>query len=149
VAIANRIILPTKNLQQEQLRILQLTKPVIVNSTPSGISPSLSLSLSHSNKMCILQNSQPQYIWTPSGFGKFSISSAYLTLIQSYQPVCCPNTTLAFWKSLWKLNLIDRLINFLWKIAWNIIPTKARLHAIFPSSILTECPLCKSAMDSL
>ncbi|GLT53027.1 hypothetical protein SLA2020_263250 [Shorea laevis] len=54
------------------------------------------------------------------------------------------------WKSLWKLRLNDRLKLFLWKIAWDIIPSKARLHAIFPiSSNDMACPLCNLAVDSL
>jgi len=99
--------------------------------------------------MRIMQNSKPQYIWTPSGSGKFSSSSAYLILVRSHLPVCSLNVTSEFWKSLWKLNLNDRLRNFIWKIAWNIIPTKDCLSAVLPYSIQSECPLCKSATDSL
>ena len=53
-----------------------------------------------------------------------------------------------FWKSIWKLNLNDRLKLFLWKIAWNILPTMERLGQLFPISD-THCPLCKVADDSL
>jgi len=100
-------------------------------------------------KRRILNDPNPHYIWTPSSSSKFSISSGYLTLIQSNLPVCSPTVSMGFWKSIQKLNLNDRLRNFLWKIAWNILPTMAQLNAIFPSYISTECPLCKSALDSL
>jgi hypothetical protein len=64
--------------------------------------------------------------------------------IQSHFQFCF----LLFWKSIWKLNLNDRLRLFLWKIAWNILPTKERLGHLFPISD-THCPLCKVADDSL
>jgi hypothetical protein len=35
-------------------------------------------------KIRIIQNPKPQYIWTPSGSGKFSVSSDYLTLVRSH-----------------------------------------------------------------
>ena len=52
------------------------------------------------------------------------------------------------WKALWKLKLNARLILFLWKIAWNLLPSKARLKAVFqiPSSD-SLCPLCSSEED--
>jgi len=103
--------------------------PSIVNSVFNDISAREIL------KMRSMQNPKPQYIWTPSGSGKFSISSAFLTLVRSHWPVCSPNATLDFWKSLWKLNLNDRLRNLLWKIAWNIILTKDHLNAVLPYSI--------------
>jgi hypothetical protein len=52
-----------------------------------------------------------------------------------------------FWKSLWKLNLNDRLKLFLWKIAWNILPTKDRLSQFFPINSDHSCPLCKVETD--
>jgi hypothetical protein len=55
-----------------------------------------------------------------------------------------------FWKKLWKLNLNDRLRLFLWKIAWNILPTTSRINSILPlPNRQPECPLCKIAYDSL
>jgi hypothetical protein len=51
---------------------------------------------------------------------------------------------------LWKLKLNARLKLFLWKIAWNILPTKEILNLILPitdSEML--CPLCKSEAYSL
>jgi hypothetical protein len=54
------------------------------------------------------------------------------------------------WKKLWKLQLNDRLKLFLWKIAWDIIPTKSRLnHFLNFSPFDLLCPLCKSETDSL
>jgi hypothetical protein len=36
----------------------------------------------------------------------------------------------------------------LWKIAWNIIPTKERLGQLFNVNFDISCPLCKIANDS-
>jgi hypothetical protein len=54
------------------------------------------------------------------------------------------------WKALWKLKLNARLILFLWKIAWNLFPSKAKLKAIFQiPSLDSLCPLCSTEEDSL
>jgi hypothetical protein len=72
-----------------------------------------------------------------------------ITLVQSHLPLCSPIAPLNFWKALWKLHLNDRLRNFLYKIAWNILPTVAKLNAIFSSTTSNEYPLYHSAVDSL
>jgi hypothetical protein len=97
-------------------------------------------------KICISSDPRTQYIWTPSISGSFSTSSAYCLISAARSPSSFVSSTI--WKSLWKLNLNDRLRLFLWKIAWNILPTKARLGQLFPISD-THCPLCKVADDSL
>jgi hypothetical protein len=50
---------------------------------------------------------------------------------------------------IWKLNLNDRLRLFLWKIAWNILPTKERLSQLFNVNLDFSCLLYKIADDSL
>jgi hypothetical protein len=57
----------------------------------------------------------PSYLWTPTSFGHFSVSSAYkfITASSSNPSTKPPH----FWNSLWKLKLNDRLRLFLWKIA--------------------------------
>jgi hypothetical protein len=45
-----------------------------------------------------------------------------------------------FWKKIWKLNLNDRSRFFLWKILWNILPTRERVNSIFSSlDSLSNC----------
>jgi hypothetical protein len=97
-------------------------------------------------KLCISTDPSTQYIWTPSTSGRFSTSSVYSLISASRSSSNSVSST--FWKSIWKLNLNDRLRLFLWKIAWNILPTKERLGQLFPISD-THCPLCKVAADSL
>ncbi|XP_059451030.1 uncharacterized protein LOC132181816 [Corylus avellana] len=89
-------------------------------------------------------------LWNPSSSGHFSSKSAYRLIISprvsSFSSPLVSNT----WKLLWKLKINARLKLFLWKIAWDIIPSKARLKAIFPiSSADSLCPLCKTEEDSL
>jgi ribonuclease HI len=89
------------------------------------------------------------YLWTPSTTGKFTVSSAYRFLTEKSSNNASSSAFPQFWQSLWKLNLNDRLRLFLWKIAWNILPTKERLSQIRITIDETECPLCKVASDSL
>jgi hypothetical protein len=96
------------------------------------------------SKIRISSTSQPRFLWTFSTSGKFSSKSAYLQIKKSQDdlsvlPVVSPD----FWKKIWKLNLNDRLRLFLWKIAWNILPTRERLNSVFSSlDSLSNCPLC-------
>jgi hypothetical protein len=92
----------------------------------------------------------PKFLWTPSASGNFSTSSTYSLIsnprVSSYPSPLDSNS----WKHLWKLKLNVGLKLFLWKIAWDIIPTKARLKSIFPISLAVSfCPLCKVEEDSL
>jgi hypothetical protein len=100
----------------------------------------------------IVINSSPgsDFIWTPSPSGKFTTSSAYRLIssnrVSSYSSPLEPK----HWKLLWKLNLNARLKLLLWKIAWDILPTKARLNKVFPIAPYDSlCPLCNMAEDSL
>ncbi|XP_059434035.1 uncharacterized protein LOC132167148 [Corylus avellana] len=100
------------------------------------------------SKIHVSKDPNIKYIWTPSCSGRCSTSSAYLSAISSRYSTNAILASSNFWKSIWKLNLNDRLRLFLWKIAWNILPTKERLNSIFPSN-LEACPLCKVLEDSL
>jgi hypothetical protein len=90
------------------------------------------------------------FLWTPFSNGLFSTSFAY-RLISSprINSISFPFES-SYWKSLWKLKLNARLLLFLWKIAWNLLPTKTRLKALFhiPASD-SLCPLCSFEEESL
>jgi hypothetical protein len=101
-------------------------------------------------KISISSVPSSDFIWTPSANGNFSTSSA-LKLINNPR-VASSSAPLDphVWKLLWKLKLNARLKLFLWKIAWDIVPSKARISLILhipPSD--SFCPLCKSEVDSL
>jgi hypothetical protein len=90
------------------------------------------------------------FLWTPSSDGNFSTKSAHKLISKDRTSTAISPLATHSWKSLWKLNLNARLILFLWKIAWDILPTKARLKVIFPIPPLESyCPLCNSEEDSL
>jgi hypothetical protein len=62
-------------------------------------------------------------LWTPSSSGTFTTKSVH-HLITSSTPASSSPLSQSHWKALWKLNLNHRLKLFLWKMVWNIIPTK-------------------------
>ena len=109
----------------QALQIRDLIDPILSRWKASAI-----FSLFDSNfsqeilKTRISPESDSTYLWTPSSSGQFSLSSAY-----KYISTSCSNnfysTIPQFWQALWKLNINDRLKLFLWKIAWNILPTKS------------------------
>jgi hypothetical protein len=101
-------------------------------------------------KLHISFDVSPKYLWTPAQSGKYSIGSACLSILTRNHPDLIIPSSQSFWKKLWKLNLNDRLRLFLWKIAWNILPTTSRINSILPlPNRQSECPLCKIANDSL
>ena len=91
-------------------------------------------------KLQISTDPESTYIWTHSSSGNFSTSSAYTSLTAYASNATSSFFFSHFWKSIWKLNLYDWLRLFLWKIAWNILPTKERLGQLFPISD-TFCPV--------
>jgi hypothetical protein len=88
-------------------------------------------------------------LWTPSSNGTVSTKSIHhlhsSTSYHSLSPLLPCS-----WKSLWKLNINHRLKLFLWKMIWNIIPSKHRISHSLPSSHLdTTCSLCAGPIDSI
>jgi hypothetical protein len=67
------------------------------------------------SRLPISQEVDSSYLWTPSCSGTSLISPSSL------------------WKNIWKLQLTDRFRLFLWKIAWDILPTTTRLQTIIPT----------------
>jgi hypothetical protein len=129
------------------LQIMDLINPDSLSWKVSSLHALFdSTSASEILKIRISTDPTPQFIWTPSTSGSFSTSSLY-SLITASSPTSS-SVSSPFWKSIWKLNLNDRLRLFLWKIAWNILPTKEHLGLLFPISN-SLCPLCKVADDSL
>jgi hypothetical protein len=99
-------------------------------------------------KIRITMDFADNYIWTPSTAGNFSISSAYHFISDYMSNDASSSNFPQFWRAIWKLNLNNRLKIFIWKIAWNILPTKERLRQISISILDSSCPLCKVATDS-
>jgi hypothetical protein len=88
-------------------------------------------------------------LWTHSTNDAFSTKSTH-HLITSSIPVTPSPLSKSHWKALWKLNLNHRLKLFLWKMVWNIIPTKFRISQTIDSSPQdTSCSLCSFPIDSI
>jgi hypothetical protein len=95
-------------------------------------------------KISFASLSLEKHIWTPSSNGFFSTKSAYnLITSQRVSSAISPFSS-SQWKLLWNLNLNDKLKLFLWKIAWDIVPSRMRLNKVIPippSSLV--CPFHK------
>jgi hypothetical protein len=101
-------------------------------------------------KIPISPNPSSSYLWTPSTNGLFSTSSAHKLISHNRTSSAISPLDTSIWKALWKLKLNARLILFLWKIAWDILPSKARLNSIFTiPPVESLCPLCRTEEDSL
>jgi hypothetical protein len=94
--------------------------------------------------------SQYKFIWTLSINGLFTTKLAHRMISSQRTNLSLSPLAAASWKLLWKLNLNDRLKLFLWKIAWNIAPSKSRLNSVFPiPQADLVCPLWNVEDDSL
>jgi hypothetical protein len=101
-------------------------------------------------RLPISNESQKGYLWIPYASGRFSTSSAYLSILNNDFTGSHLSPVSSFWRDIWKLQLTDRLRIFIWKIAWNIFPTTQRLQSIIPTHRPdASCPLCKGGPDSL
>jgi hypothetical protein len=101
-------------------------------------------------KIPISHSLSSNFLWTPSTNGLFSSSSAYRLISNHKTSSSIYPLKPKFWKSLLKLKLNARLILFLLKIAWDILPTKTRPNPILHLSQSNSlCPLCKSEANSL
>jgi hypothetical protein len=88
-------------------------------------------------------------LWTPYTTCIFFTKSAHHHLF-SFVPSSPSHLSKVCWKALWKLNLNHRLKVFLWKMVWNIIPTKVRISFSIPNSNCdTTCSMGSYPMDSL
>jgi hypothetical protein len=87
-------------------------------------------------------------IWTASASGVFSSKTAHHLYSSSRSTHVSPVTP-SSWKGLWKLKLNHRLKLFLWKMIWNIVPTKDRIaQSIATSQRDSSCSLCSASTDS-
>jgi hypothetical protein len=133
----------------QSLQILDLIDPILSCWKPAALFSLFDpFSAQEILKTGISSDPNPAYLWTASTSGQFSVSSAYNLIIAS-NPMTSTSISSQFWNSLWNLNLNDILKLFLWKIAWNILPTQERLGQLFHINSNISCPLCKVADDSL
>jgi hypothetical protein len=110
--------------------------------SPSTVSSILSI---HIPQVC----SADKWSWVPSPSGLFSVKSAReisLSTASRSSPFSPAN-----WQALWGLKMQARLKHLLWKIAWDLLPSRANIGRF----VITEdtnawvCPLCKGPLETL
>lgn len=90
--------------------------------------------------------------WPLEVSGNFSVKSAHLALVKqrctSISPLWSPQ-----WTDLWKLHMHDRQKLLLWKVEWEVLPTKLkvaeRLGEVDKEAENVQCVLCGASPESL
>jgi hypothetical protein len=90
-----------------------------------------------------------KWVWAPSLTGLFSVKSAHdisLSLGGRASPL-----PIEVWISLWGLKIQARLKHLLWKVAWDILPTRAKIGRFVVSEDPDAwlCPFCKGPLETL
>jgi hypothetical protein len=90
-----------------------------------------------------------KWTWAPSPSGTFSVKSAH-DLSISLKGRSSPLAPAA-WLSLWGLKMQARLKHLLWKVAWDILPSRAKIGRFVVSEDLSAwlCPFCKGPLETL
>jgi hypothetical protein len=108
-----------------------------------------------STVQCILQihiprsNIGDKWSWIPSSSGTFSVKSAReVSLLPSTR---ISPLSLADWKALWSIKIQARLKHLLWKIAWDILPSRANIGRYVVSEVVNAwgCPFCGGPLETL
>ncbi|XP_059451038.1 uncharacterized protein LOC132181824 [Corylus avellana] len=110
--------------------------------SPSTVSSILSIHISQ-------VSSADKWSWAPSPSGLFSVKSARevsLTPSSRISPL-----SPAIWQALWGLKLQARLKHLLWKIAWDLLPSRANIgrFVVSDDSNAWVCPFCKGPLETL
>lgn len=88
--------------------------------------------------------------WAPETTGVFLVKSAYRLLLMEDNSLLNQSPTVD-WQSLWKLNMQERLKFFLWKVAWDALPSRQKIAEKLQANFQGEeiCPLCGNSSESL
>ncbi|XP_058764138.1 uncharacterized protein LOC131637556 [Vicia villosa] len=96
------------------------------------------------------RNMEDKLIWYPEKDGEFSVKSAY-HLLRSKRDAAFPGPSShsqnLVWKRIWQAPVHNRVRNFLWRTAKDILPTRANLHKR-KVNLAPDCPLCHSHVES-
>ncbi|KAG2717649.1 hypothetical protein I3760_03G186200 [Carya illinoinensis] len=79
-------------------------------------------------------------IWALNHSGKFSVKTAYHAQVDYHDSVHQNQNSL--FKPLWSLKIHDRHKLLLWKILWNILPTKVTINERISQQVNMECTFC-------
>ncbi|KAF3951838.1 hypothetical protein CMV_022555 [Castanea mollissima] len=86
---------------------------------------------------------EDRWTWTKSENGQFSMKSCYCLITDGDNM----SSSVSLTRKIWKANIHERLKMHLWRIAFNLLPTKVQLSEFSPSSD-TSCPLCNVEVES-
>lgn len=90
--------------------------------------------------------------WPLEDSGDFSVKSAHRALVKHRSPSITPIQS-SHWCDLWKLKLHDRLKLLLWKVVWDLLPTKQKVALRIGGQVqLVDemlCELCGEQTESL
>lgn len=93
---------------------------------------------------------QDQLIWIPEKSGKFSVKSCFR---EELKHKVIPNSPVrnTWWQKLWKLKVNERLKLGLWKLLWDVIPTKKKIAARVGRREIEEvrCVLCGGEEETI
>ncbi|GLT53776.1 hypothetical protein SLA2020_270260 [Shorea laevis] len=109
-----------------------------------------SITVEHILKIHIpLASPSNEWFWAPNSSGLFSVTSAYDIAADLASLPSGPLSSID-WKCLWKLKLQHRLKHLLWKVAWNILPTRMNIFKFKSSASLEDkvCPICNGPSES-
>ena len=89
------------------------------------------------------RNVQDNWYWFPSHNGAFSVRSCYRLISGD-----CKSEAHPVWHKIWKLKILEKMRNFLWRCARECIPTRYALSSkrVF---VADSCPLCHSYSESI
>ncbi|XP_065625195.1 uncharacterized protein LOC136065634 [Quercus suber] len=86
---------------------------------------------------------EDSWTWTKSKNGLFSVKSCYRLITKGGNVVDSVSLT----RKIWKASIHERLKMHIWRITFNLLPTKDKLSEFSPSSD-ASCPLCDIETES-
>ncbi|KAG6650574.1 hypothetical protein CIPAW_06G053200 [Carya illinoinensis] len=86
-------------------------------------------------------------IWALNHSGKYSIKIAYHAQVDYHEQALLHQSSL--FKPLWSLKIHDRHKLLLWKLLWNILPTKEKINERISQQINSECTFCNQGEETV
>lgn len=97
-----------------------------------------------------MPGSNDRWIWTLEPTGVFTPKSLYRALLPSFAS-STSFLSMADWNKLRKLRIHAQLRLLLWKLAWNLLPTRIRIASAIHLVVSVDhlCPLCAESPESI
>ncbi|KAF4378896.1 hypothetical protein G4B88_008366 [Cannabis sativa] len=86
------------------------------------------------------------WYWVKDSKGMFSVKSAYRHQQQAHGHINL-NVSTDMWKRLWNLKVPPKVLNFLWRVSANCLPTRFLL-ALRHVQVDSLCPFCSAAPET-